>query len=177
MFLMHFFVLDTEFFLQPWVEKFHSSGKHLPKRRAKGSWSYLGNWMLKMKSPIMRASTEEILLHPACLVQASYVEATSIAQHAREQEGSPGVCNSSACCLCVFRDFWGRNVALCPKTLAEPFHLWFTSDFHGCPCWVGKQIVLLLDNIWSLLRSSWGVVSVPSWECPSLTLNYLTLAF
>lgn len=39
------------------------------------------------------------------------------------------------------------NVALCPKTLAEPFHLWFTSDFHGCPCWVGKQIVLLLDNI------------------------------
>lgn len=47
-----------------------------------------------MKSPIMRASTEEILLHPACLVQASYVEATSIAQHAREQEGSPGVCNS-----------------------------------------------------------------------------------
>lgn len=128
MFLMHFFMLDTEFFLQPWVGKFHSSGKHLPKRRAKGSWSYLGNWMLKMKSPIMRASTEEILLHPACLVQASYVEATSIAQHAREQEGSPGVCNSSTCCLCVFRDFWGRKCGSLPKdlgwTISSLVHQW-----------------------------------------------------
>lgn len=112
MFLMHFFMLDKEFFLRPWVEKSHSSGKHLTKRRVKGSWSYLGNWMLKMKLPIMQASMEEIQLHLACLVQASYVEAASIAQHAREQEGSPGVCNSSAYCLCVFRGFWGRNVSL-----------------------------------------------------------------
>lgn len=49
--------------------------------------------MLKMKSPIMLVSMT--LLHPVHPVRALHVEAVSTVQHVREQEGFPGVGDSS----------------------------------------------------------------------------------
>lgn len=91
-------------FLLPWVEEPPSSGKHPSKRRGKANGSCPSSWMLKTKSPVTPASVTP--RRPACPARALHVSAASTAQRVRGQGGSPGVGDSSVCCVSAF---WSRR--------------------------------------------------------------------